>query len=40
VQVWNDIRNHADHGKFDEYKIDDVKEMLRGVTQFLSDYLH
>ena len=40
VDYWRAIRNNADHGKFDEYKIDDVKEMLRGVTQFLSEYLH
>ena len=39
IQVWNDIRNNADHGNFDQYKSDDVKDMLGGVQKFLSDYL-
>lgn len=39
VQVWNDIRNNADHGKFSEYKADDVNEMLKGVRDFLEQYL-
>lgn len=39
IQVWNDIRNNADHGNFDQYKVDDAKDMLKGVRSFLSDYL-
>ncbi len=39
IQVWNDIRNNADHGNFDEYKAENVKEMLGGVQKFLSEYL-
>ncbi|GAI09930.1 unnamed protein product, partial [marine sediment metagenome] len=39
VQVWNDIRNNADHGKFNEYETDDVNEMLKGVRNFLEQYL-
>jgi len=39
VQVWNDIRNNADHGKFNEYEMDDVNEMLKGVRNFLEQYL-
>jgi len=39
IQVWNDIRNNADHGKFTEYKEDDVKDMLGGVRKFLASYL-
>jgi hypothetical protein len=39
IQVWNDIRNNADHGNFDQYKMDDVKDMLGGVQKFLSNYL-
>ena len=39
IQVWNDIRNNADHGHFDEYKADDVSDMLGGVQKFLSSYL-
>lgn len=39
IQVWNDIRNNADHGNFDQYKMYDVKDMLAGVRKFLSNYL-
>ena len=39
IQVWNDIRNNSDHGNFDEFKEDDVKNMLKGVQDFLEEYL-
>lgn len=39
IQVWNDIRNNADHGHFSEYTSDNVKEMLNGVRDFLGQYL-
>ena len=39
IQVWNKLRDYADHGHFDEYKPDDVTDMLKGVRNFLSDYL-
>jgi hypothetical protein len=39
LQVWNDIRNNADHGKFSEYKVGDVNEMLKGVRDFLQQHL-
>jgi hypothetical protein len=39
VQVWNDVRNHADHGEFDEYSDTDVRNMLAGVTDFLATHL-
>jgi hypothetical protein len=39
VQVWAGIRNHADHGEFDEYSESDVREMLAGVTDFLGAHL-
>jgi hypothetical protein len=39
VQVWIGIRNHADHGEFDEYSESDVGEMLAGVTDFLGAHL-
>jgi len=39
VQVWNDIRNNADHGNFSEYTLDLVEEMLRGVRDFLGQNL-
>lgn len=39
VQVWNDIRNSADHGKFDEYSAEDVASLLTGVNDFLANHL-
>jgi hypothetical protein len=39
IQVWTGVRNHADHGEFDEYSASDVGEMLAGVTDFLSTHL-
>jgi len=39
IQVWNKLRDYADHGRFDQYKPDDVTDMLKGVRSFLSDYL-
>lgn len=39
IQVWNDIRNNADHGHFNEYDSDLVDEMLKGVQSFLEQYL-
>lgn len=39
IQVWNDIRNNADHGRFEEYTIELVREMLNGVRDFLGTYL-
>jgi hypothetical protein len=39
IQVWNDIRNSADHGHFDQYDSGHVKDMLSGVMKFLADYL-
>lgn len=39
IQVWNDIRNNAAHGKFGEYKKEDVHEMVKAVQGFLAEYL-
>lgn len=39
IQAWKAIRDHAAHGKFDEYKKEDVEDMLRRVQRFLSEYL-
>jgi hypothetical protein len=39
IEVWNKLRDYADHGHFDQYKQDDVKDMLKGVRSFLSEYL-
>jgi hypothetical protein len=39
IQSWNDLRNRAVHGKITEYRSDDVKEMIKGVREFLEQYL-
>ncbi len=39
IEVWNKLRDYADHGHFDQYKQDDVTDMLKGARSFLSDYL-
>lgn len=39
IQVWNKLRDYADHGNFDQYEQDDVEDMLKGVRKFLSEYL-
>jgi hypothetical protein len=36
INVWNEIRNNAAHGKFDEYSEQDVRDMEKGVNQFLA----
>lgn len=36
LNVWIELRNKADHGQFEEYKIEDVRNMLTGVQTFLS----
>lgn len=39
IEVWNKLRDYADHGKFDEYSAEDVKKMLEGVSNFLASQL-
>ncbi len=39
IQVWKEIRDNADHGQFGEYNIDNVRDMLRGVRDFLGKNL-
>jgi hypothetical protein len=39
VQVWNDVRNNAAHGKFEEYKVEDVRQMIDGIETLLGDHL-
>ncbi len=39
IEVWNKLRDYADHGHFEEYKLENAKDMLGGVRKFLSDYL-
>ena len=39
VQVWTDVRNLADHGKFDDFGEKDVRDLIEGAQSFLADYL-
>ena len=39
IEVWNKLRDYADHGYFDQYSAENVKDMLQGVRNFLADYL-
>lgn len=39
VEVWNEIRDNADHGKFSEYNADSVQKMCIDVRHFLGEYL-
>lgn len=39
IEVWNEIRDNADHAKFSDYNADSVKEMCSGVRRFLGEYL-
>lgn len=39
IRIWNEIRNSADHGHFNDYSSDLVKEMIVGVRDFLGSYL-
>lgn len=39
IQAWKAIRDSADHGKFEEYKKEDVSFMLSGVQRFLTENL-
>ena len=39
LRAWADIRNKAAHGDFDQFNRGDVDQMLKGVANFLADYL-
>ena len=39
AQVWTDVRNLADHGKFDEFSEKDVRNLIEGAQSFLADHL-
>ncbi len=39
VEVWSAVRNHADHGEFDNVKPADVQDMYTGVVRFLTEQL-
>ncbi len=39
IHTWNELRDYADHGHFDEYNSEQVSSMLTGVRRFLGEYL-
>jgi hypothetical protein len=39
LRAWAAIRNHAAHGEFDQFTRKDVEQMIKGVKNFLEDYL-
>ena len=39
IEVWNKLRDYADHGHFNQYNADRVKDMLAGVGKFVAEYL-
>ena len=39
IEVWNKLRDYADHGHFDQYDAGRAKDMLTGVGKFLTEYL-
>ena len=39
IEVWNKLRDYADHGRFDEYDADKVRKVLEGVRTFLASQL-
>jgi hypothetical protein len=36
IHAWKRIRNSAAHGRFEEYKAEEVDDMIKGVRRFLS----
>ncbi len=39
VTALADIRNNADHGHFNKFKIEDVEDMVKWIRTFAADYL-
>ena len=39
LAVWTDVRNAADHGRFSDYSMSDVREMHAGISSFLAQHL-
>jgi len=39
VGVWADVRNHADHGEWEQVTEPDVRDMYSGVTRFMAERL-
>ena len=39
LRAWAKVRNHAAHAEFSEFNRADVEDMVRGVRNFLADYM-
>ncbi len=39
LRAWAGIRNHAAHGEFDQFDRKDVEQLVKGIENFLEDYL-
>ncbi|MYE31748.1 MAG: hypothetical protein F4X80_03615 [Chloroflexi bacterium] len=39
VGYWADVRNHADHGRFDAFTESDATDLVSGTRTFLAEYL-
>jgi len=39
VTAWLDLRNNAAHGKYGEYDLSQVKNLLQSVRDFIIKYL-
>ncbi len=37
LEVWTTIRNSAAHGQFDDFKREDVEQMIKGIENFLAE---
>jgi hypothetical protein len=37
LRAWAALRNHAAHGQYDQFSVDQVKDMVRGVQRFLAE---
>ena len=39
VAIWIDVRNAADHGRFEDFTQEDVADVVKGVRNFLAEML-
>jgi len=39
LRAWADIRNQAAHGEFEKFNRSDVELMIKGIENFLADYM-
>jgi len=39
ITAFGDVRNNADHGKFDQFINEDVSAMLKFCQRFLAEFL-